>query len=44
MTGLWLIVWLIQDTPELTFSPEVNNWVIGLMVCVALDLMGGKSL
>lgn len=40
MTFLWLIVWLIQDTPALH---QWNNWLIALIVCVVIDLVGGGS-
>lgn len=39
MTFIWLIVWLVSDTPELH---SWNNWAIALIVCLAIDLLGGS--
>lgn len=35
MTILWLIVWLVKDTPSLH---QWNNWLIALIICAVLDL------
>lgn len=40
MTVLWLIVWLLNRTPQLY---AWNNWLIALVVCAALDFMGGSA-
>lgn len=37
MTVIWLIVWLIKGTPELS---QWNSWLIALAVCLAVDLVG----
>lgn len=45
ITVLWLIVWLIAETPTVSFQPT-NDWAIGLIVCIVLDLIsafGSKS-
>ena len=41
MLVIWLIVWLVKDTPHVDFSGEWNNWAIALVICGALDLCGG---
>lgn len=45
MTVIWLIVWLIQGTPDVAAWGTWNNWGIALFVCLALDLIGalGRS-
>lgn len=43
MTIIWLIVWLVQDRPELDFDGQWNNWAIALVVAVFLDVFGGSS-
>lgn len=40
MTFLWLLVWVCSDTPALTTSPSLNNWMIALIVCVVIDVLG----
>lgn len=44
MTLIWLIFWLVEDTPEVAFQPDPNSWAIGLLVCIAIDLLGGWGL
>jgi hypothetical protein len=34
MTFLWLIVWLIGDTPPLH---QWNVWLVSLIICVVID-------
>lgn len=45
MTFFWFLVWLLSDTPsfEFTFNSP-SPWFIGLIVCVAIDLMGSRAL
>lgn len=43
MTFIWLIVWLVKDTPSIDTSGDWNNWAIALVVCIAIDLLGGKA-
>jgi hypothetical protein len=38
MTVLWLLVWLVKDTPPVA---DWNNWMVALVVCLAIDLLGG---
>lgn len=40
MTVIWLIVWLVKDTPEVQSWGPWNNWGTALFVCLALDLIG----
>ena len=44
MTVLWLIVWLVSNTPQVQFKGEPiaewNNWAIALAVCLVIDLIG----
>lgn len=37
MSVIWLVVWLIKDTPQLH---QWNNWAIALAICLAIDLLG----
>lgn len=37
MTFLWLIFWLIEGTPALH---PWNAWLVGLVVCVVIDVLG----
>jgi hypothetical protein len=40
MTVIWLIVWLIVQTPDVAVFGPWNNWGIALGVCVVIDLLG----
>jgi hypothetical protein len=40
MTVIWLIVWLVQDTPEVHSWGPWNSWGTALFICLAIDLMG----
>jgi hypothetical protein len=40
MTVIWLIVWLIKDTPDVVSWGPWNSWGIALFVCLAIDLLG----
>jgi Mg2+-importing ATPase len=40
MTVIWLVVWLIKDTPEVASWGPWNSWGIALFVCLAVDLIG----
>jgi len=37
MTIFWLIFWLIEQAPAVTFNP-MNGWAVGLIVCIVLDI------
>lgn len=44
MTIIWLIVWILEETPVVTLFTEWNNWGVALLVCFAIDLLRlGKS-
>jgi len=36
MLYLWLIAWLVEETPEIVFSPP-NNWAIALIICAVMS-------
>lgn len=38
MTILWLIIWMLSNTPQVMFSP-LNNWGIALLVCILIDIL-----
>lgn len=38
MTVLWLIVWVVGNTPAVTFNPP-NNWGVALGVCLVVDVL-----
>ncbi|PWV84316.1 hypothetical protein SAMN05421630_1011004 [Prauserella marina] len=40
MTVIWLIVWLINGTPEVASWGPWNAWGIALFVCLAVDVIG----
>ncbi len=40
MTFIWLIVWLIAQTPDVASWSPWNSWGIALFVCLAIDLVG----
>jgi hypothetical protein len=40
MTVIWLIVWLINGTPDVASWGPWNPWGVALFVCLALDLIG----
>jgi hypothetical protein len=40
MTIIWLVVWLIKDTPDVASWGPWNNWGIALFICLAIDLIG----
>ena len=43
MTFIWLIVWLISDTPHVQMFGAWNEWGIALGVCLAIDLIGALA-
>lgn len=36
MTIIWLIVWLIHDTPAVH---DWNGWMVALVVCIIIDVL-----
>ena len=41
MSVIWLIVWLLHGTPRLY---EWNNWLVALIVCLAIDVLSGGGI
>lgn len=39
MTTLWLIVWLLSETPEISVFGSWNAWGVALVVCITIDLI-----
>jgi hypothetical protein len=39
VTVIWLIVWLIQDTPDVAAWGPWNSWGVALFVCLGVDLI-----
>lgn len=45
MTIIWLVVWLLNSTPDVDFGNFGSNpWAISLVICLAIDLFGGSKL
>lgn len=43
MLIIWLIVWLLNETPAVQFAGgDLNNWAIALIICVVVDLFGTR--
>jgi len=40
MTVIWLIVWLLAQTPDVAVFGPWNNWGIALVVCFGIDMLG----
>lgn len=40
MTVIWLVVWLVQDTPDVASWGPWNSWGTALFVCLAVDFVG----
>jgi hypothetical protein len=40
MTVIWLVVWLIAETPHVASWGPWNSWGVALFVCLAIDLLG----
>ena len=43
MTVIWLIVWLVFQTPRVQMFDAWNDWGIALAVCLAIDFMGALA-
>jgi hypothetical protein len=45
MTVIWLIVWLVEGTPDVVAWGPWNSWGVALFVCLGLDLIAaiGRS-
>lgn len=38
MTILWLILWMLSDTPPLTIHPTISGWTIFLAIALISDM------
>jgi hypothetical protein len=43
MTVIWLLVWLVKDTPDVASWGPWNSWGVALFVCLAVDLIGATG-
>jgi hypothetical protein len=43
MTVIWLLVWLVKDTPDVASWGPWNSWGVALFVCLAVDLIGAMG-
>ena len=39
MTLVWLVWWAIQETPAVGIVAAWNEWGVGLLVCLAMDVI-----
>jgi hypothetical protein len=37
VTFIWFIVWLLSDTPHISFYTW-GDWTVALVICLALDI------
>jgi hypothetical protein len=42
-TLIWLIVWLVQGTPNLEWFGSWNDWAVALLGCIVLDVFSGQK-
>jgi hypothetical protein len=42
-TLIWLIVWVIQGTPDLQWFGSWNDWSVALLGCVIFDVFSGRE-
>lgn len=40
---VWLIVWLVQSTPNLEWFGSWNDWAVALLGCAIFDVCGGRE-
>jgi hypothetical protein len=40
---VWLIVWLIQGTPDLEWFGSWNDWAVALLGCIIFDVFSGRE-
>jgi hypothetical protein len=43
MTFLWLLAWLLSESPHVEILHSWNDWGIALAVCIAIDVLGAIS-
>ena len=42
-TFVWLIVWLVQGTPNLEWFGSWNDWAVALLCCIIFDVFSGRA-
>jgi hypothetical protein len=40
---VWLIVWLVQGTPNLEWFGTWNDWAVALLACIVFDVFSGRE-
>jgi hypothetical protein len=40
---IWLIVWLVQGTPNLEWFGSWNDWAVALLGCIIFDVFSGRE-
>ena len=40
---IWLIVWLVQGTPNLEWFGTWNDWAVALLACIVFDVFSGRE-
>jgi hypothetical protein len=40
---VWLIVWLVQGTPNLEWLGTWNDWAVALLGCAVFDVFSGRE-
>jgi hypothetical protein len=40
---VWLIIWLVQGTPNLEWLGTWNDWAVALLGCAIFDVFGGRE-
>jgi hypothetical protein len=40
---VWLIVWLVQGTPNLEWFGSWNDWAVALLGCLVFDVFSGRE-
>jgi hypothetical protein len=40
---IWLIVWLVQGTPDLIWFGSWNDWAVALLGCIIFDVFSGRE-
>lgn len=40
---IWLIVWLVQGTPNLEWFGSWTDWSVALLGCIIFDVFSGRE-
>lgn len=40
---VWLIVWLVEGTPDLEWFGLWNDWAVALLACAVFDVFSGRE-